>query len=392
MLPADWTRVDKRAIEALIDDGTPEGVGLEYKELLATANDSQKKEFLADVSSFANAGGGDLVFGIAEGRDANGQPTNVPASAPGLANFSEADLTRLESIILTGIAPRFSVQMKIVPGFARGPVLVLRVPRSWSGPHMVTYQNTSRFFSRSGAGKLQLDIHQLRAAFAQSEALPERIRALRLERLGRIVADEAPGPVAGRSALILHIVPYSAFGPPLRLDLQSIRTSVKLFPPNPYGGWDTRFTLDGLVAKGATPGFTQLFRTGVIEMVETPVSSTRENISQLWLEQIEKTVVDHLPKFNDLLLSLGVAPPFAVLLTIANVRDHHAVLSPRRHMSHYRDHTVDRDQLLLPEVVIETGRESLVSVLRPLFDALWQSCNFERSFSYDDAGNWRTLV
>lgn len=43
---------------------------LDYKRDLPGDKDAEKKEFLADVTSFANAGGGDIVFGIVEDADA----------------------------------------------------------------------------------------------------------------------------------------------------------------------------------------------------------------------------------------------------------------------------------------------------------------------------------
>ena len=51
-------------LERLIRDGVPEGKALEYKQALPTDTDGDKKEFLADVSSFANTAGGFLIYGM----------------------------------------------------------------------------------------------------------------------------------------------------------------------------------------------------------------------------------------------------------------------------------------------------------------------------------------
>ena len=47
-----------------------------YKQKFPTNSDVDRKEFLADISSFANASGGDLVFGITE---ENGSPKALTA-------------------------------------------------------------------------------------------------------------------------------------------------------------------------------------------------------------------------------------------------------------------------------------------------------------------------
>jgi hypothetical protein len=97
---------------------------------------TDKREFLADIVSFANAAGGDILYGI----DAK---NGIPTSAFG-TNAFDADATtlRLENMIRDGGSPRITgVQIRIVEGFRDGPILMLRIPKSWAAPHMVTFNN-----------------------------------------------------------------------------------------------------------------------------------------------------------------------------------------------------------------------------------------------------------
>ena len=84
MLPADFDRIDASHVENLVAAAVPEDRQLEYKQALSIDKDADKKEFLADVSSFANTLGGDFVFGIEEARDENGKPTGIPSSVLGI--------------------------------------------------------------------------------------------------------------------------------------------------------------------------------------------------------------------------------------------------------------------------------------------------------------------
>jgi predicted HTH transcriptional regulator len=59
---------------ALIADKEAEGKRLDYKRDLVGKGDTEKKEFLYDVSSFANTQGGHLVFGMEE---ENGEAVNL---------------------------------------------------------------------------------------------------------------------------------------------------------------------------------------------------------------------------------------------------------------------------------------------------------------------------
>lgn len=57
--------IEEKHLQGLIDAKTPERKIIEYKSELPKFDDTDdKKEFLADVSSFANASGGDLIYGI----------------------------------------------------------------------------------------------------------------------------------------------------------------------------------------------------------------------------------------------------------------------------------------------------------------------------------------
>ena len=164
MIPRDFDGITKADIEALVANAVAEGRAIEYKQQLPGNGDKDKKEFLADVSSFANAGGGDIIFGVVEKRDGDNKPTDLPEKAEGLAGINAgAEMNRLDAIIQSGIEPRIpGCRIRSIDGFASGPVLVIRIPKSWAAPHMVTFKNLSRFFTRTSAGKQQLDVGEIR--------------------------------------------------------------------------------------------------------------------------------------------------------------------------------------------------------------------------------------
>src|SRR3989338_3325400 len=94
-------------LSLLKDDGVKEGKDIDYKLELPKDNDESKKEFLADVSSFANTIGGYLVFGIKESE-------GLIEELVGL-KIEDDDklLLKLESIIRDGISPRIKFETKI---------------------------------------------------------------------------------------------------------------------------------------------------------------------------------------------------------------------------------------------------------------------------------------
>jgi hypothetical protein len=83
-----------------VDGQVAERKTVEYKAALPTNADDSKKEFLADVSSFANASGGNLIFGI-EAKD------GVPTKVSGLdVPSADAAVLRLDNMVREGIRER----------------------------------------------------------------------------------------------------------------------------------------------------------------------------------------------------------------------------------------------------------------------------------------------
>ena len=97
-------------LQALKDNQMPEGKTIEYKEILPGKTDSDRKEFLADVSSFANAAGGNLIFGV---RAKSGLPVEVCGLQ---TTDADAEVLRLESMIRDSVQPRIpGVSVEAVP-------------------------------------------------------------------------------------------------------------------------------------------------------------------------------------------------------------------------------------------------------------------------------------
>src|SRR4051794_27599133 len=85
MIPRPFDDVSKKDIDDLVAEARPERRTLEYKQALPNlAMEQDKYEFLADVASFANASGGDILFGVVDKRDSANKPTGIPESAPGV--------------------------------------------------------------------------------------------------------------------------------------------------------------------------------------------------------------------------------------------------------------------------------------------------------------------
>jgi hypothetical protein len=373
-------------------DEVPEGRSLDYKAELPGGKDAEKKELASDASSFANGAGGYIIYGISEKKDGAGKNTGLPEPEAGLSNGNvDPEILRLESILRSTIDPVIpGVRIKQFAGFAKGPVVLLYIPRSWAGPHMVTAGGDSRFHSRGSAGKHSLDVHEIRSAFSLSAELPTLIRRFRDERLGRIVADETPVALDGADRLVLHLVPFSAMGMEPSVDLATWAKTPP--PPLSPNASNHRYNFDGFVtfnndANRVNRTYFQLFRSGAIEAVRTMSSARTDGTKMLrpwWLEEI---ILDGLRDYVSRYEKNGVELPVVVMASLLSVKG--AMLPPSATRGNRGSGpAIERDTLLLPDVLLRDYADDLPKLMRPAFDALWQAVGTPRSYCYDENGAW----
>lgn len=55
---------------------------------------------------------------------------------------------------------------------------------------------------------------------------------------------------------------------------------------------------------------------------------------------------------------------------------------------HFSQVPIDRDMLPVAEVMIENFGGQPHTILRPIFDAVWNAAGWPRSMNYDEQGNW----
>ncbi len=389
MLDKPVDKITREDIEALVANEFREERRLDYKDGLPGGTDKDRREFLADVSSFANGAGGLIIYGVSEKRDDKGQPTGIPGKALGLAGVN-MDKVRLqfENSIRDGISPRIpGIRIEVVEGFPEGPVLLLSVPRSWAAPHMVTYKGASRFYSRTSAGKHQLDVGEIRAAFELSAGLSIKLKDFRDERLGRITASDTPVELADSGKLVLHLLPLASFAGSVQVDLHSAHKAVGFYPIGEHAG-HKRYNADGLLSyspyRPPCSRYAQLFRGGQIETVDAEYGSRG-----MTLLGYERWIHEAVVRFCGFLSGQSVEFPYVLGLGLVHAKGlRMGVHEPRYDVKEHQ--AIDRDVVVLPETVIDAAptEETVPSLLKPVLDAIWQAAGWPGCIHYDEHGNW----
>jgi predicted HTH transcriptional regulator len=187
-------QVTENELRALIDARVPESRTIEYKAALPGKADDEKREYLADVSAFANTAGGVIVYGMETERDARGGDTGVPKTLLGVGTMNtDQERLRLTQLAHDGLEPSLASQVaiqEVAVSAASGPVLLLGVSRGFSGPHMVSFQRSGKFWRRNEGGKYQPDVQELRRMFLETKAWTTEADEFRRLRIAMVLRRE----------------------------------------------------------------------------------------------------------------------------------------------------------------------------------------------------------
>lgn len=400
MIPKRIDAITERDLRTLVSDTVKEGRTLEFKELLPGKGDSDRKEFLADVTSFANTSGGDIVYGMKGDRDADGKATGATSGFQGLKGIStDAETLRLKEILLHGVSPRIvGLDVVAIEGGDDGPAILVRIPDSLQKPHMVTFKGGSRFYGRTSAGKHQLDVGEIRTAFVQSSQLPELIRAFVLERLEKLLDDRASvslieGPIAA-----VHFIPISAMLGTQKIDPRHIEHPHSSdFAPFGKDGLE-RINLDGYAKFTSTTEadrariYGQLFRNGAVEFVSSSVHVKRiDDSSEFSATHLCNDLLTTLTKLRKLYVHLEIDPPYVIFVSLLNIAPCQIRLPDR--LRHVVDTVaIKANQITFSEQVIDEpipdDRSHLAKMLQPLFDEMWQAFGMKQCFDFTQEGEW----
>jgi hypothetical protein len=374
----DFDRISEADLQRLCENEVAEGITLDYKRELYGRSDAEKKEFLKDVSSFANIAGGDIIVGIEE---EDGLPTEVP----GVDDDLDAEMQRLQNLLRDRMEPRIiGTMMRHFPLENGRRALVIRIPKSWNSPHAVLHNHSRLIFARNSAGVHEASVDEMRSMFTAGATLLEQSREFQRQRMHEIHSGWAPGAFGGDGRMVLHIIPFSAFGSDT-VDLRLVHT--QYLPPIWVSGFNKRgYNVDGYyTADGDSDrsGYVQVFRNGIIESAAADV---RAKGDLLYARNVEDEVGSKIEAYMAVLSHAEVPPPMFVML--GGIRMHGTTIVGTRTWE--KQPPLRNPDWFLPTITLETygQKGDYRRALKPMFDAIWNAAGEEGSPSYGPDGNW----
>jgi hypothetical protein len=273
-------------------------------------------------------------------------------------------------------------------------VLVIRVGRSYNPPHRITRQGSNRFWARSAAGKYEPDVNELRTLFNAGPQLADRIRNFRVDRIAKIAAGEAPVRLMNRSALIVHVVPLSAFDATSAIPLREIELDFLSFVPiGSSTASSARINFDGILkTSGANQqhrAYIQLYRNGIVETVDSALVSTKSGTAIV--TYLDDKLIEVIMRSLKDVAAVGIEPPYALLVSLIGVSGAQLNFARGEEWFENLGNPFDREQYHFEEVIVETvptDHAECARIIRPILDQVANTGGRAMSPVFDSEGHY----
>jgi hypothetical protein len=361
----DVTLADLQALQA---NQVPESHTLDYKRDFPFDRDG-RLSLAADVVAFANTRGGDLILGI------NEHEGIVQSFAPITIADRDDALQGLQSALTDLVEPKVpGVHLHAVQ-VDGGYLVIVRVPASFQAPHRV--RKTGVFYTRTSTGIDPMDITTLRSSFLQNATAGDRARAFREQRIVGVRARPLPAPLPNCALAVLHVLPLASLLGTASFGVPTLYPIVQNMRPPLADGWGPRVNLDGVMSscgRDELVSYTQVFRDGAIESV-MPVQSSYADVA--WIGGFEDSLVEgHHGQITAALSKLGLDGAAFVMLSFVGIGGQ-KLESQGNTMAAVtgRLATVPEyyNDLLLPELFVESITSTKPDIYGPLFDLVWNA-------------------
>lgn len=373
MIEKNLLDITYKDIQDLIENSISESKTLDYKlQFPQNLNDSEKKELLADISSFTNTLGWDLIFGIKEKEWVAKEI--IWCDIENLDNWK----LKLESIIRTGIEPRINYEIKEIKLDDLKYIIILRIKESFIKPHWISYQNNHKFYLRSSTWKYESELSELKDLFLSTDQISNKINAFKLKRLNTIEINDSYMQFNDGLKIIIHIVPINSQQIINLFDDKGLNSS---FPPIYASGRNHRVNIDGFLTYSPNGNsYTQIYKNWSIEVVRS-----QNNSDKIYYTWYEEEIINYIKQCLENLTKIWMSYPFYLSLCFLDI----SWYSLKRSNFHSLEHWYSYDKNLLDTWnVIINNIDNIEKKIKPLFDVIWNAFWYIHSRNYDKNWNW----
>ena len=384
MLTKSLQDITYEDFDNLCNSRAPENRFLEFKRDLPGPKDKDRFEFVKDVSAFANADGGDLIYGIEEQDGCASAMAAIKDASPDSIEL------RLRQILDAALEPRLDqLQIQCVP-VSDGHVVIVRIPSNAKGPFRVIQNSNSRFVIRDVNYVRDMTFSEIRSAFSADREFRSFVDNQQRAAVQKISEGATWRPLLEGPALAFQIIPFACTTG--RIDFDVIRA----FDDNHYmnmsswGDVSKSINLDGVIfhmgSEDKIYAYSQAQRNGIFELF-TFSGHSLSDAKIIPALSLAKDVREAAAVFSQHYRRLKIGGPAALALSLVGTKGRKLEMGNR----YYRSNAIgDRDVMTIPPVYLENIGDELVidPTLKSLMDITWQAFGIQTCPYYDENGDW----
>ncbi len=199
--------LNEKGLKDFLEKKIQEGYYLDYKRGLSGKSDKEQyREFLKDVTGFANAHGGQIIIGAEE----PSENLSIESQLVGVQQGDKLAMS-LERVASSSIDPRIAgLQVKFIPLSNGNCAIVVHIPPSLGRPHMVNHDGHRTFYIRHTESTNPMSTHEIRESVFASASAEARAK----EYLGRMEKDVREYVMQGAPVFLLQAMPIMPFEQP----------------------------------------------------------------------------------------------------------------------------------------------------------------------------------
>jgi len=370
---------DSLDFKAIVKFDDPEGTGI--------------RDFLKDIVSFANHRGGYIIIGIGELKEKKDQAGDVVA-----VTDCEKLARRCRDLCNEHIEPRlWGLEIQSIPFEGADGAVVIKVPRSFHAPHMITFNNLNQFWIRGGRENRLMSVEEIKYACRITQNIFQDLNEFLEDRRRAFQAELPQYPVIRTTATPLLVEEDV-------VDIQNEAIRLALTNPPSYDekNWCIKcenvvpslYGLDGFNSYHKSFGKCALFRNGHFEWVRRAESLLDPTFTKkIGLMPIALTgfivnfhrIAWHLYNLISLSVPIVVAVEFYGLGSTL-LAGHLIRFEPYDDWRELRNDK-DKQRLIIgPRQVYLTQSPGIVS--KDLCNILWNAYSFEKAIHFTDTGEW----
>lgn len=377
------SELEEKDLQRLVDDQVQERDTLEYKSIMYSYADDDKREMLKDISSMANHRGGHLIIGIQA--DDEGIPIPTGLKGVELGNYVE----RIRNSCLDNIDKRIvGLEIEDIQLSGDKVAVIVSVPESINAPHMVTFKGLNQFWKRHGRQKDKMTVDEI------GEAFEKRLSNMnRLDRFLFLRKAEILETIGDKTYMVISTSPaYLREEAVFDVQDKGLHDMISAFQPvnrgKPYP------TLMGLRADNTVPylentpskprNYLEIFRNGYTEYGHL---FEHEQDGLCFLNAVDaQRIVDFVSFMEKVYGTYLPLTPLVLNFAIYNAKGMWLRVSQ---YSWSEDKLVQwqRQHLELEKLYIENLATEAKLLAKRICDLIWQAFHRERANVFDEAGN-----